>query len=61
MSYHGIQVSRIALILYGLFAIAAGGAVRDTGQLAGGIGLLVVLAGAFLDPILEKRIATATN
>jgi len=55
MSYHGIQLSGIGLLLYALFAIGADGYLRESGELAGGIGLVVVLVGALLDPILERH------
>ncbi|MGI0148280.1 MAG: hypothetical protein ACREDF_01940 [Thermoplasmata archaeon] len=50
MSYHGIQLSGIGLLLYALFAFAASGYLRESADWAGGIGLVVVLIGAWLDP-----------
>ena len=55
MSYHGVQFSGIGLLLYALFAIGAGGYLRESGEWAGAIGLVVVLVGAWLDRILERR------
>ena len=57
MSYHGIQISGIALVLYALFAAVQGGALSDTASGAVGLGLLFVFVGALLDPLLERRIA----
>ena len=55
MSYHGVQVSGVALILYALFALLQGGSLRDTAEPFVALGVLVVVVGAILDPFLEKR------
>ncbi len=66
MSYHGIQISGIALTLYGFVTAFVestwtGVSFTPTGQPAAGAGVAVVLVGAILDPVLEKGMGRATR
>ena len=61
MSYHGIQISGIALVLYALFAAVQGGALSDTASAMVGLGVLFVFVGALFDPVLERRFAAVNR
>ena len=55
LSYDGIQLSGIGWFSVRPIRDWAGGYLRESGEWAGSIGLVVVLVGALLDPILERR------
>lgn len=61
MSYHGIQLLGISVVLYGLVVAFVqstwtGVGFEPTGMSTAGVGILFTLAGALLDPLVGKWI-----
>ena len=62
MSYHGVQLAGLGVILYGFVAafvesMSTGAMFTPTGQFTAGIGAVLVLLGTILDPVVEKTLA----
>ena len=62
MSYHGVQLAGLGVILYGFVAafvesMLTGAMFTPTWQFTAGIRTVLVLLGTILDPVVEKTLA----
>ena len=61
MSYHGVQLAGLGVILYGFVAafvesMLTGAMFTPTWQFTAGIRTVLVLLGTILDPVVEKTL-----
>ena len=61
MSYHGVQLAGLGVILYGFLAafvesMWTGALFTPTGQFTALIGSVLVMLGTILDPVVEKTL-----